>query len=118
MKLDLAFCYELGFGVERDPVKSQLFLDESGMGPWIFEALMDSVKYPEVKIAEFSDTQFGGLHFEGFIPEFDPSQQYREEKQSTAAESQYRREIDTFGHVLGDSHVLVKKLKTTTCLST
>ena len=111
MKLGLAFCYELSFGVERDPVKSQLFLDESGMGPWIFEALMGLVKDSEVKAVEFSNTQFGGLHFEGFIPEFDPSQQYREEKQSNAAESQYRREIDTFGHVLGDSHVLVKKLR-------
>ena len=111
VKLGLAFCYELGFGVERDPVKSQLFLDSSGSGPWIFEALIESVKYPESEAVEFPNTQFGGLHFEGFIPEFDPSQQYREDNQSAAAESQYRREIDTIGHVLGDSHVLVQKLR-------
>ena len=81
------------------------------MGPRIFEALIESVKYPESEAFVFSNTQFGGLHFEGFIPEYDPSQQYREEKQSTAAESQYRREIDTIGYILGDSHVLVQRLR-------
>ena len=111
INLGLAFCYELGFGVERDPIKSQLFLDRSRMGPFIFEAMIEFTKYPESKLREFSDTQFGGLHFEGFIPEFDPSQQYREEKKSTAAESQYRREIDTIGCVLGGSHAFVQRLR-------
>lgn len=110
-KLGLAFCYEIGFGVERNPVKSQIFLDESCAGPWIFEALIKSVKYPEYKLVEFPNTQFGGLHFEGFIPDFDPSQQYREDKQFTAAESQYRREIDTIGFALGDSHIFVQRLR-------
>ena len=111
MNLGLALCYELGFGVERDPLTSQLFLDRSRVGPFIFKAMIESVKYPESNLAEFSGTQFGGLHFEGFIPEFDPSQQYREEKQSTVAESQYRREIDTIGCVLGGSHAFVQRLR-------
>ena len=88
MNLQLAFCYELGFGVDRDPVKSQSLLDESGMGPWIFDAMIEEVKRLEA-VFEFTGTQFGALRFEGFIPEFNPSQQYREEKRSSAAESQY-----------------------------
>ncbi len=110
MNLQLAFCYELGFGVDRDPVISQSLLDESGAGPWIFDAMIEEVKRVET-LFEFVGTQFGGLHSEGFIPEFDPSQQYREEKRLIAAESQYRREIRTFGLVLGNTNILVQKVR-------
>jgi hypothetical protein len=108
--VELGFCYELGFGVHRDSVKSQSLLDESGMPPSTIEGMIERVKRVDTTF-EFTGTQFGGLYFDGFIPEFNPSQQYREQKQSTAAESQYRREIQTFGYVLGDTHVLVQKLR-------
>ncbi|KAL8907095.1 MAG: hypothetical protein Q9171_006000 [Xanthocarpia ochracea] len=108
--LGLALCYELGFGVDRDPVKSRSFLDESGMGPMIFEAMIEGVKKDET-VFKFPNSQFGGLLFKGFIPEFNPSQQYREGRRTSAAESQYRREIQSFAYVLGDTHALVQKLR-------
>ena len=108
--MELGFCYELGFGIHRDSVKSQSLLSESGMPPSIIKGMIERVKRVDTTI-EFTGTQFGGLYFDGFIPEFNPSQQYREQKQSTSAESQYRREIQTFGYILGDTNVLVQKLR-------
>ena len=110
-KLGLALCYHLGFGTSRDPVKSQSLLDECGMGPWIFEAMIESVQKVETSFLEFAGTQYGALDADGLIPEFDPSQQYREEKLLYAAESQYRREIKTFECILGGSNVLVQRLR-------
>ena len=108
--MQLAFCYELGFGVDRDPVISHALIDESGIGPWIFDAMIEEVKRVETGF-EFVNTQFGGLYFNGFIRAFNPSQQYREQKRLHVAESQYRREIRTFGHVLGDTNILVQKIR-------
>ena len=81
------------------------------MGPWIFEAMVESVQKFEISAFEFARTQYGALNADGLIPEFDPSQQYREEGQLHAAESQYRREIKTFEHILGSRNVLVQKLR-------
>ena len=83
------------------------------MQPSILEGMIERVKEVDT-IFTFTGTQFGqfgALHFEGFIPAFNPSQQYREQKQSNAAESQYRKEIQTFGYLLGDTNVLVQKLR-------
>ena len=110
-QLELALCYHLGFGTSRDPVESQSLLDESGMGPWIFEAMVESVQRFETSYFEFAGTQYGALDADGLIPDFDPSQQYREEKQLYDAELQYRREIKTFEPILGGGNVLVQKVR-------
>ena len=81
------------------------------MGPWIFEAMIELVQKLETPLFEFVNTQYGGLYADGLIPEFDPSQQHREESQLNAAESQYRREIQTLESILGGANVLVQKLR-------
>lgn len=77
--LQLALCYTLGFGVDRGPVKSRLFLDERRMGPEIFDAMVESVMKEET-VFNFVNTQFGGLYIQGLIPQFNPGQPYREGK--------------------------------------
>lgn len=113
MKLGLALCYELGFGTDRDPVRSQLMIDELNTGPWVFQAMIEFIK-KEKAVTHFStfyDNHFACFDHEAFIPVFNPSQQHREEKRLAAAESQYSREVRTFGYVLGHRHALVQKLR-------
>jgi len=109
--LNLAFCYELGFGVRRDIVKySRTLLSSHDISTKDLEDIFKQLKR-DLQPPEFQNGIFRKFLEQGHFNAFDYSQRYREEQRSREAESRYEREVETIGSVLGDGHRLVQELR-------
>ena len=108
--LNLAFCYELGFGISRDIIKYRSLLYKHNIPIEDLEHKVEQAKRI-TQPQEFQNGIFRKFLEQGHFNAFNFSQQYREEQRSLEAESRYRREVETIGSILGDNHRLVQELR-------
>jgi len=108
--LNLALCYQLGFGIQRNIDKYQSLLQEQGISESDLENDITLVK-ASIRQPGHKESNFEILNDQGHFMEFNLSQQYREHQDSREAELQYQREIGSIESVLGVGHRLVIILK-------
>jgi len=113
--LDLALCYELGFGVGRNKVKCKIVLRKNGIPVGKLKDLIKQLRgNPDPSTFRGGDLR--RLSKDGYFPVFDFGRQYREEQRLHEAETLYQSEIKTLGSSLGDSHPLVQQLRLQLCM--
>jgi tetratricopeptide (TPR) repeat protein len=103
--LQLAFCYRIGFGVERADATAEMFLVQSQMRQVLEDqlvALKSSVNQCYNPFAIF-----GLWHARGHVPTSTDAQYYREQKQLTSIQVVHEREILGWRTVLGTAHWIV-----------
>ena len=109
--MNLAFCYELGFGVRRDIVKcTRTLLSTHNISVRDLENEIEQAK-KITQLPEFQNGVFRRFLEQGHFNAFDLSRQYREEQRSREAESRYQEEVETMGSILGEDHLLVQELR-------
>lgn len=112
--LNLAFCYELGFGVGRDIVKySRTLLSTHDISIKDLKNLKDVIEQLKgcKQLPYIQNGLFRKFFEQGHFKAFDPSQQYREEQCSHKAKIHYQREIVTMGSVLGEDHPILQDIR-------
>jgi len=112
--LDLALCYEIGFGVRKDETKCKSVLKENKISSKTLKDLIKRLKGSPDR-STFEKSTLKKLSKDGYLPVFDFGRQYHQEQRLHEAESQYENELRTLGSSLGQSHPLVQQLRLQLC---
>lgn len=108
--LNLALCYELGFGARRDTMKSRKIIEETEIPIRALEDAIEQLKM-DLQPSEFHEGRFMELFEQRQALELDYSHQYRKQHRVAEAEIRYQDEIEALGSVFGADHRLVLKIK-------
>jgi tetratricopeptide (TPR) repeat protein len=103
--LQLAFCYRMGFGVERADETAEMFLVQSHMRKVLEDQLI--VLKSSVNQCYNPCTIFGLWYARGHVSTATDAQYYREQNQLTSIQAVHEREILDWRTVLGTAHWIV-----------
>ena len=103
-------CHELGFGVERDAVKCETSFKENEDSIQNLEQMVEQLKETP-QLSSHQESRYRSLLAQGHFNPIDLSQQYRKEQRLWQAESQYQREVETMGFIIGNDHFFVQELR-------
>jgi hypothetical protein len=107
--LELALCYSLGFGVDKDVIRSRALLERYKVDPNKMKDKIDQLKLSGYH--QFQDGIFSELLTQGHVTAIQLVQCYRDRDRLSRAEWRYRKEIRDMEGELGPENDFVVLLK-------